>query len=99
MESGYRPGRKAGALVLLADGELAVYLERGGRTAMVFSQSPEILDGCAQALVRAIRAGTVPGLTVRTVNGAPALGGEQPWAQSLAAAGFHTAPQGLRLRR
>jgi ATP-dependent Lhr-like helicase len=30
--TGHRPGRKAGALVVLTGGELALYVERGGRT-------------------------------------------------------------------
>ena len=29
---GHQPGRKAGALVVLVDGSLALYVERGGRT-------------------------------------------------------------------
>ena len=33
---GHRPGRKAGALVVLVDGELVVYVERGGRTVLLF---------------------------------------------------------------
>ena len=34
---GHRPGRKAGALVVLVDGELALYVERGGRTLLTFA--------------------------------------------------------------
>src|SRR5260370_31699724 len=30
--TGHRPGRKAGALVVLVDGHLVLYVERGGRT-------------------------------------------------------------------
>ena len=35
--TGHRPGRKAGALVVLVDGALAVYVERGGRTLLTFT--------------------------------------------------------------
>ena len=35
---GHRPGRKAGALVVLADGHLVLYVERGGKTAAVLDQ-------------------------------------------------------------
>ncbi len=35
-DTGHRPGRKAGALVVLVDGDLAVYVERGGRTVLTF---------------------------------------------------------------
>ena len=34
----HRPGRKAGALVVLVDGELVLYVERGGKTALVFDR-------------------------------------------------------------
>ncbi len=35
-EGGHRPGRKAGAIVVLCDGELALYVERGGKTLLTF---------------------------------------------------------------
>ena len=34
--TGHRPGRKAGALVVLADGALVFYVERGGKTVLAF---------------------------------------------------------------
>ncbi|WP_285115681.1 ATP-dependent helicase [Leifsonia sp. fls2-241-R2A-40a] len=34
--TGHRPGRKAGALVVLVDGELAIYVERGGKSLLCF---------------------------------------------------------------
>jgi len=34
--TGHRPGRKAGALVVLVDGELALYVERGGKSLLCF---------------------------------------------------------------
>jgi ATP-dependent Lhr-like helicase len=39
------------------------------------------------------------GLTVESIDGAPALGSDHPLAQALLEAGFHTTPKGLRLRR
>ncbi len=33
---GHRPGRKAGAIVVLLDGRLALYVERGGKTVLDF---------------------------------------------------------------
>ncbi|WP_447646132.1 Lhr family helicase [Nocardioides zeae] len=33
----HRPGRKAGALVVVVDGELVLYVERGGRTLLTFT--------------------------------------------------------------
>ena len=34
--TGHRPGRKAGALVVLVDGALVLYVERGGKTVLAF---------------------------------------------------------------
>ena len=38
-----RPGRKAGAVVVLCRGELVVYMERGGRTLLLFTEDEELL--------------------------------------------------------
>jgi ATP-dependent helicase Lhr and Lhr-like helicase len=38
--AGHRPGRKAGALVVLVDGELVLYVERGGKTLLSFGLGP-----------------------------------------------------------
>ena len=35
--SGHRPGRKAGALVVMVDGALVLYVERGGKTLLAFT--------------------------------------------------------------
>ncbi|WP_255249641.1 ATP-dependent helicase, partial [Streptomyces albidoflavus] len=34
--AGHKPGRKAGAMVVLVDGELAMYMERGGKTLLAW---------------------------------------------------------------
>ncbi|HLS39923.1 MAG TPA: DEAD/DEAH box helicase [Ornithinicoccus sp.] len=98
-DAAHRPGRKAGALVVLVDGRLAVYLERGGRTALTYSDDPGDAVLAARALAHLVRRGRLGGLTVAKIDGGPALGGDHPLAAALADAGFHTAPQGLRLRR
>ena len=46
----HRPGRKAGALVVLVDGELVLYVERGGRTLLSWSEDPDQLQAAADAL-------------------------------------------------
>ena len=100
----HRPGRKAGSMVVLVDGALVLYLERGGRTALTFPP-PAYLDpgavwpGVAGVLVDAVRSGALRALTIARVDGGPALGSSAPLAAALVEAGFHTAPQGLRLRR
>ncbi|MGB5951613.1 MAG: DEAD/DEAH box helicase, partial [Ornithinimicrobium sp.] len=95
----HRPGRKAGALVALVEGRLALYLERGGRTALTFSDDAEDCARVAAALAELVKYRGVAALTVKKVNGHSALTSDHALAQALVDAGFHTAPQGLRLRR
>ncbi|MGB3684351.1 MAG: DEAD/DEAH box helicase [Ornithinimicrobium sp.] len=95
----HRPGRKAGALVTLLDGRLALYLERGGRTALTFCTAAEDCARVAEALAEVVRARGVAALTVQKIDGEAALSSDHPLAQALVTAGFHTAPHGLRLRR
>jgi len=97
-EGTHRPGRKAGAIVVTVDGELAVYLERGGRTALTYTQDVETLSSAAGRLAEQVRRGRLAGLTVGKIDGAAALA-DSALSTALQHAGFHTAPQGLRLRR
>ena len=41
---GHRPGRKAGALVVLSQGGLVLYVERGGKTLLSWSSDPDVLE-------------------------------------------------------
>jgi ATP-dependent Lhr-like helicase len=93
---GHRPGRKAGALVVLVDGDLVVYVERGGRTLLSFADDPAVLQPAADALALAVHAGQLGRLQVERADGAPVA--DSPLAAALAAAGFHPTPRGLRLR-
>ena len=95
----HRPGRKAGALVVMDAGELIVYLERGGRTALTWSRDADALQRAASALADLVHAGRLSGLTVERVDGEQALGSRAPFVAALERAGFHQVPQGLRLRR
>jgi ATP-dependent helicase Lhr and Lhr-like helicase len=99
--SGHRPGRKAGALVVLVEGALAVYVERGGRTLLTFSDDPDVLTPALTALATSVRRGALGRLTVERADGASILAaGERPGAlrQALEDAGFVATPKGLRLR-
>ncbi len=97
--SGHRPGRKAGALVVLVDGELTLYVERGGRTLLTWSEDPDLLTPAAAALAEAARRGSLGRLTVEKADGAQLLGaGATPLREALQAAGFVSTPKGLRLR-
>ncbi|MCJ1681057.1 ATP-dependent helicase [Streptomyces sp. APSN-46.1] len=93
----HKPGRKAGSLVVLVDGELVLYLERGGKTLLAWppAEDPRLAAATA-ALAAASRAGTLPALTVERINAASAL--TSPFGRALEAAGFHATPRGLRLR-
>ncbi len=98
---GHRPGRKAGALVVLVDGELAVYVERGGRTLLTFTDDADALTPAMGALATAVRQGALGRLTVEKADGVTILGtGERSSAlrQALEDAGFVATPRGLRLR-
>ena len=95
--SSHRPGRKAGALVVLVDGSLVLYVERGGRTLLSWTDDPERLATSAVALAAAVRDGALGRLTVERADGERA-GGDSPLTQALEAAGFRPTPRGLRLR-
>ncbi|GAB3680284.1 ATP-dependent helicase [Angustibacter aerolatus] len=94
----HKPGRKAGALVVLHGGELVLYVERGGRTLLSYTDDPERLGAAADALALAVREGALGRLTVERADGAGLLGSDHPLVAALGAAGFHTTPRGLRLR-
>ncbi|WP_432495539.1 ATP-dependent helicase [Kineococcus gypseus] len=96
--SGHRPGRKAGALVVLVDGELGLYVERGGRTVLSWSQDPDVLQPAADALALAVRDGALGRLTVERADGAEVLSAASPLGAALESAGFHATPRGLRIR-
>jgi ATP-dependent Lhr-like helicase len=92
----HKPGRKAGALVVLVDGELALYVERGGKTLLVWPLDGIRVQAAADALALAVREGALGRLTVERANGEPAL--TSPLGRALEEAGFHATPRGLRLR-
>ena len=97
--AGHRPGRKAGAIVVLVDGRLGLYVERGGRTLLSFTEDPadeRMLDPTASALAWALRTARVERMALEKVNGRPLLG--TPLAEALLRAGFYSSPSGVRFR-
>ena len=86
--SSHRPGRKAGALVVLVDGSLALYVERGGRTLLSWTEDPELLGPSAAALAAAVRDGALGRLSVERADGLTVGSGihGSPLAQALEAA-------------
>ncbi|MCW2512689.1 MAG: dependent helicase, Lhr family [Mycobacterium sp.] len=102
-ESGHRPGRKAGALVVIVDGELTWFLERGGRSLLSFASDPEAHAAAGTALVDLVGAGRLQSLLVERINGVPVLdptAGPEHTAvhDALTGSGFSRTPRGLRLR-
>ncbi|MCW2725331.1 MAG: associated domain protein [Frankiales bacterium] len=95
-DGGHRPGRKAGALVVLVDGVLVLYVERGGKTLLSFHEDDVSLAPAVDALALAVRDGALGRLTVTKADGEPAL--TSPLGLALEAAGFRPTPRGLRLR-
>ncbi|MBP3044752.1 ATP-dependent helicase [Arthrobacter jiangjiafuii] len=96
LDGGHRPGRKAGALVVLVDGDLALYAERGGKTLLTFTEDPAALELSATALVGIIRRGAAEKMAIEKVNGTEIL--DTDAARALIHAGFYTTPKGLRYR-
>jgi ATP-dependent Lhr-like helicase len=101
--AGHKPGRKAGSLVVLVEGELTLYMERGGKTLLAWPVTPDTaaaddprLRAAAEALAEAARAGSLGTVTVERINGTPAL--TSPTGALLEGAGFVATPRGLRLR-
>jgi len=98
-DGGHRPGRKAGALVVMVDGELVWFLERGGRSLLNFHADPQTQRSAAAALADLVASGRVPGILVEKLNGVPVLAaGHTDTADSLLVAGFSRTPRGLRMR-
>jgi ATP-dependent Lhr-like helicase len=94
--TGHRPGRKAGALVVLVDGALVLYVERGGKTLLAFSDDEAVLAAAGAALVGVVTRGAVDKLVMEKVNGHGIL--DTPVAAALSSAGAYSTPKGLRIR-
>ena len=90
-----RPARAAGALVVLVDGEAAVFTERGGRSLLVFPAG--LVDPAwAYALAGVVRSGRRRAMEISRIDGAPSR--ESPHADLLRQAGFSDGYRGLVLR-
>ncbi|MEV6273706.1 DEAD/DEAH box helicase [Nocardia sp. NPDC051832] len=95
-DSGHRPGRKAGALVVLVDGDLVLYLERGGKTLLTFTEDPVARQAASAALAGLVRTRRVDSLVIDKVDGESVHG--NTFATFLTEVGFSATPRGLRLR-
>jgi ATP-dependent Lhr-like helicase len=95
-EGKHRPARKAGALAVLVDGEPVLYVERGGKSLLSFTDNDSTLRSAASALSQAVREGWLGQLAVQRADGEGAL--TSHLADILRDAGFRATPKGLRLR-
>jgi ATP-dependent Lhr-like helicase len=95
--AGHRAGRKAGALVVLVDGDLVLYVERGGRSLLSWTDDEHTLKEAATALSGAVAAGALGRMVVQKADGA-SVHEDTPLSAALQAAGFAATPRGLRLR-
>ncbi len=93
---GHRAGRKVGASVVLVGGTLALYIERGGRTLLSYSDDAAVLRVAVEALAQATRDRLIGPLDLERANGQPIR--DTPLADALVSAGFRPTWRGLELR-
>ncbi len=91
-ESAGRPARQAGAHVLLIDGELVLYVERGGHSLSTFEATTNHLQW-PEALKVLADEGPYRTVEVRKIDGAPVR--ESSWVDALEAAGYKDGYKGL----
>jgi ATP-dependent Lhr-like helicase len=75
-----------------------LYVERGGRSLLSWTEDGDSLQAAADALALSVRDGALGRLTVERADGEGLLSADHPLAVALAAAGFHATPRGLRIR-
>jgi ATP-dependent Lhr-like helicase len=89
-----RPQRTAGSWVVVAEGQPALYVERGGRGLVTFD--PSLIEPGIEALVGLVSDGRVRRLAIERVDGEPVAGSEAE--RVLVAHGFLQAPRRMVLR-
>jgi ATP-dependent helicase Lhr and Lhr-like helicase len=95
-ETAGRPARGAGAFVVLVDGELAVFCERGGKSLVTFPATLQLPDW-PQALQGLVKDGRLRKLEIARIDGDPVA--EHPdLAARLKEAGFTDGYRGLTFR-
>ena len=82
---------------MLVDGALVLYLERGGRSALAFSDDPDVLTAAARSLVTTARARRLDTITIEQVSGEFVY--SSLVGRVLRDAGFVESSRGLTLRR
>ncbi len=82
---------------MLVDGELTLYLERGGRSALAFTDDEARLQAAGRHLAETAKKRRLDTLTVEQVNGEFVYG--TAVGRALREAGFVESPKGLTLRK
>ena len=82
--------------MVLVDGALVLFVERGGRTLLTFDDDPGRLRSACASLAATVKRGGVDKIVVEKVDGESIHGHE--FAGYLAEAGFSATPRGYRLR-
>lgn len=107
----HKPGRKAGAVVVLCNGALALYLERGGKTALLFTKDSAVVSAVAPLVAELVHLGAAESLMLEKVNGVGILESPAPLTDDatdhpvtalragLLANGFYSTPKGVRIRK
>jgi ATP-dependent Lhr-like helicase len=91
------PRRVAGASVVLVDGALVFFVDKGGKRLVSFpaADDPDVADLAARALTVVAKRQRGKALRLETVDGEPAR--TAPIAEVLRGAGFSSDPRGLTL--
>ena len=94
--TGHRAGRKAGAVIVLVSGDLVLYVEKGGKSLLSFTEDDALLRPAVDALTLAVRDGLLGRLSVERADGEDVR--DSPLADLLTEAGFRLSARGLYLR-
>jgi len=94
---GHRPARKAGAIVVLDDGQPVIYLERGGHTLLTFGTDTDQIVDALRLVGGWIDRRRLDTITFTRVNSEQALQASS-WIPVFDRAGFIMTPQGFRRR-
>jgi ATP-dependent helicase Lhr and Lhr-like helicase len=94
-DGGHRPGRKVGATVVLVDGLPVLYLEKGARSLLTFTDDLTALSNAVTALAQAARSGVLGRLALERVDGHSVH--DSGIASLLDEAGFRFTSRGLAL--
>ena len=87
------PGRHAGAYVILTDGRLAAFVDRGARSVLTWNTDPDLL---ASGLIEVAKWRSKQ-TSINKINGESAH--SSPYSAALLAAGFVTGYRGLSYRK